>query len=172
MKPVAKSPLFLGLAVAVLIGSGAAAEPVSVEAVLTPQESMKFELGDGSKHFVLAVRRQGTFEGSGAFDGTNVTEFGWHDVKPPLSGEPQGYFQLTAQNGDIAVLRWSAEAVFLKGGDGPMLFNDGTWTLVSGTGQFADKTGVGSLRLEPAGGPTKFSLEGDVGEKATATDGS
>jgi hypothetical protein len=172
MKPVAKSPFLLGVVSALLLGGSAMAEPVSVEAVLTPEESMKFELGDGSKHFVLAVRRQGTFEGSGAFDGANVIEFGWHDVNPPVRGDPQGYLQLTAQNGDIAVLHWTADAVFVKGADGPTLFNNGTWKLVSGTGQFADKTGVGSLSREPAGGPTKFTVEGDIGDKVPSADAS
>lgn len=172
MKPVTKSSFILGLAAAVLIGGSAVAEPVSVEGVLTPEESIKFEFGDGSKHFVLAVRRHGTFEGSGPFAGASVTEFGWHDVNPPVWGEPRGYLQLSAQNGDIAVLHWTAKAVFVKGADGPMLFNDGTWKLVSGTGRFANQTGVGSLVLEPAGGPTKFSLEGDIGEKTTSADGS
>ncbi|KKK52521.1 hypothetical protein LCGC14_3104110, partial [marine sediment metagenome] len=58
------------LAAALLAGATAAtAEPVSVEAVMVPQEQMKFDLGDGSNHFVLAVRREGTAKGNGAFDG-------------------------------------------------------------------------------------------------------
>lgn len=166
MRPITQSPFLVAIASAALIvGGSAAADPVSVEAVLTPEESMKFELGDGSKHFVLAVRRQGTFEGSGAFDVAAVTEFGWHDVNPPVWGDPRGYLQLTTQDGDIAVLHWTVQAVFVAGAEGPALVNHGVWKLVSGTGQFADKTGIGSLILEPAGGPTKFTLEGEVGDK-------
>jgi hypothetical protein len=160
------SPILLGIAAAALIGSSAVAEPVSVAAVLTPQESIKFELGDGSKHFVLAVRRAGTFEGSGPFAGASVTEFGWHDVNPPHWGDPRGYLQVKSANGDIAVLKWTVEAVFVKGADKPMLVNSGTWKLVSGTGAFAGMAGLGSLVLEPAGGPTKFTLTGQVGESA------
>jgi hypothetical protein len=37
--------------------------------------------------------------------------------------------------------------------------------LVSGTGQFKDKRGVGSLIIKPAGGPNLFMLEGEVGDK-------
>lgn len=164
MKPVAKSRILLGIAAAALIGGSALAEPVSVTGVLMPQESIKFELGDGSKHFVLAVRREGIFEGSGPFAGATVTEFGWHDVNPPVRGDPQGYLQVKAPGGDIAVLQWTVQAVFVKGADKPALVNNGTWKLVSGTGAFAGMTGLGSLVLEPAGGPTKFTLEGEVGE--------
>lgn len=170
MKPATRSPLLLALAAAALIGGAAVAEPVSVEGVLTPEESMKFELGDGTKHFVLAVRRQGTFEGSGPFDGANVTEFGWHDVNPPVQGDPQGYLRLTAGDGDVAVLHWTVKAVFTQGAEGPALSNSGVWKLVGGTGRFAEMTGVGSLVLTPAGGPTKFMLEGEVGDKPRAAD--
>ena len=63
------------------------------------------------------------------------------------------------------MLHWTVQAVFLKGEEGPALFDNGIWKLVSGTGQFEDKSGVGSLILKPAGGPTKFILEGEVGNK-------
>jgi hypothetical protein len=145
----------------------ALAEPVSVEMLLEPQEQLRFEFADGSKHFVLAVRREGKAEGSGVFDGAEVTEIGWHDVTPPVSGEPQGYLQMSAENGDVAILRWSVRATFIKGQDGkPALSNHGIWELVSGTGEFEDKRGVGSLVIKPQGGPNLFILEGEVGEKS------
>ncbi len=149
-----------------LLFAGAAfAEPVSVEAVLEPKEQMKFEFADGSKHFVLAVRREGKAEGSGPFAGLSVTEFGWHDINPPVGGDPRGYLQLSADNGDVAVLQFVVRAVFLKGAEKPALFDNGYWELVSGSGQFAGKRGVGSLIIKPAGGPKrKFILEGEVGE--------
>lgn len=166
MKQATKSRLVLALAATMLAGT-AAAEPVSVSALLEPQEQIKFDLADGTKHFVLAIRREGKAEGSGPFAGATMTEIGWHDVNPPVSGEPRGYFQLTAANGDVAILHWTAEASFVQGEDGkPTLINSGVWRLVSGTGQFADKRGVGSLLIQPQGGPTKFILEGDIGDKA------
>lgn len=161
-----KSPFVLAIAAAAaLVAGSAVADPVSVEVLLTPQEQMKFEFADGSKHFVLAVRREGKAEGSGAFAGASVTEFGWHDVNPPISGAPQGYLQLTTENGDIAVLRWDVKAVFTKGADSPALFTSGVWELVSGTGQFEDQRGVGSLVIKPQGGPNLFILEGKIGNK-------
>lgn len=160
-----KSKIIFLAALAALGGGGAFADPVSVKVLLTPQEQVRFEFGDGSKHFVLAVRREGKAEGSGAFAGAAVTEVGWHDVRPGVSGDPQGYLQLTAQNGDIAVLRWHVKATFTKGEGRPALFNSGYWELVSGTGQFKGKRGVGSLVIRPAGGPNWFILEGEVGER-------
>ncbi len=153
-------------AAAALAGGSAVADPVSVEVLAKPQEQMKFEFADGSKHFVLAARREGVAEGSGVFAGATITEIGWHDVNPPLWGDPQGYFQVTAENGDVAVLRWWVKAVFTKGEGGLALSNNGVWQLVSGTGQFADKRGVGTLVIKPRGGPTLFILEGEVGDKA------
>jgi hypothetical protein len=162
-----KSAFVLAIAaVAAFAGSSAVADPVSVEILLTPQEQVKFDFADGSKHFVLAVRREGKAEGSGAFAGAAVTEIGWHDVNPPISGDPQGYLQVTAENGDVAVLRWTVKATFVKGAEGkPALFNNGFWELVSGTGQFAEKRGVGSLVITPRGGPNLFTLVGEVGDK-------
>lgn len=151
-------------AAAALAGGNAVAAPVSVEILLTPQEQMKFELADGSKHFVLAVRREGKAEGTGAFAGAAVTEFGWHDVNPPVSGDPRGYLQVTTGNGDIAVLHWTVQAVFVKGADGPALYNNGVWELVSGTGRFENMRGVGSLVIKPRGGPNLFILKGDIGD--------
>jgi hypothetical protein len=55
--------------------------------------------------------------------------------------------------------------VFMKGETTPALFDNGFWELVSGTGQFKDKRGVGSLIIKPAGGPNLFILEGEVGDK-------
>ena len=43
----------------------ASAAPVSVEAVMTPTQSMRMDFADGSKRFVLMVRREGKAEGEG-----------------------------------------------------------------------------------------------------------
>ncbi len=152
-------------AAAALFGASAAADPVSVEVLLEPQEQMKYEFADGSKHFVLAVRREGRAEGSGVFAGAAVTEFGWHDVNPPISGDPLGYLELTTENGDVAVLRWTVKAVFMKGEDGPALFDNGVWEMVSGTGRFENQRGVGTLVIVPRGGPNLFIIEGEVGDR-------
>ncbi len=160
-----RSPILVAIGGVAALAGSAVADPVSVEIFLEPQEQMRCEFADGSKHFVLAVRREGTAEGSGVFAGAAATEFGWHDIQPGVTADPQGYLQLTAANGDVAVLRWTVKAVFVKGETGPALFDNGFWELVSGTGQFAEKRGVGSLVIKPAGGPNLFILEGEVADK-------
>ena len=157
---------FLGAAGLMLISSAALAAPISVTTVLDPQEQMRFEMGDGTPHFVLAVRREGVSEGEGALAGAKVTEFGWHDIMPPMGGDPRGYLRFEAENGDVAIVKFTVRAVFMKGADKPELHDDGFWELVSGTGQFEGKRGVGALKIEPAGGPKRlFSLVGEIGDK-------
>ena len=153
-------------AAALSFGAGMAmAAPVNVSAVLTPQEQIRVPLEDGTKHFVLAVRRTGEMEGEGAFAGADVTEIGWHDIDPPRGGDPQGYLKLTMANGDVAVLRFTVRAVFFKGAEGPSLSDYGFWELVGGTGGFEGMRGVGTLQIHPAGGPKReFTLTGEVGE--------
>ena len=138
---------------------------MQVEVLLEPQEQMKYGFGDGSNHFVLAVRREGVAEGTGPFAGATVHEFGWHDVNPPISGKPRGYLEVVTENGDRAILHWTVSAAFLKGADGPALFDNGVWELVRGTGKFAEQAGVGSLVIRPQGGPNLFILHGEIGDR-------
>ncbi|MET4129034.1 hypothetical protein [Roseovarius sp. MBR-6] len=157
---------FLGAAGLMLISSAALAAPVSVTTVLDPQEQMRFEMGDGTPHFVLAVRREGVSEGEGALAGAKVTEFGWHDIQPPMGGDPRGYLRFEAENGDVAIVKFTVRAVFMKGADKPELHDDGFWELVNGTGQFEGKRGVGVIKIEPAEGPKRlFTLTGEIGDK-------
>lgn len=155
------------VAAALTLLSGAAlAAPVSVTTVLDPKEQMRFEMGDGTPHFVLAVRREGVSEGEGVLAGAKVTEFGWHDINPPLAGDPRGYLRFEMANGDVAIVKFTVRAVFMKGAEKPELHDDGFWELVSGTGQFVGLRGVGALRIEPAGDPKRlFTLTGEIGEK-------
>ena len=55
------------------------AADISVKAVMAPKETIKMDFGDGTKHFVLMVRREGNAEGTGILAGASVTEFGWHE---------------------------------------------------------------------------------------------
>ena len=148
-----------------LLAGAAMGAPVSVTTVLDPQEQMQFEMGDGTKHFVLAVRREGVSEGEGALAGAQVTEFGWHDINPPHAGDPQGYLRFEAGNGDVAIVKFTVRAVFMKGAEKPTLHDNGFWELVNGTGQFAGKRGVGALTIEPADGPKRlFTLTGEIAD--------
>jgi len=142
------------------------AENIAVKAVMAPQESIKMDFADGSKHFVLMVRREGTAEGTGSLAKASVTEYGWHDINPPFGGDPQGYLQFKAENGDIANVKWTIRAVFFKGEEKPRLADYGHWELVSGTGQFKGMTGVGTLTIKPASKTDRlFTLDGELGPK-------
>ncbi len=145
----------------------ALAETMHIEAVMTPKQQMQLDFKDGSKHFVLLVRREGKAEGGGPLAGASVVEFGMHDIVPGMGGEPRGYLELTAANGDIAYIRWQIGAVFVPGPEGkPVLLDNGYWQIAGGTGDFAKLAGAGTLHLKPTS-PTdrRFVLDGDVVRK-------
>ena len=161
LKKLLTSSLIVTLTI-VASGSVFAAD-ISVNAVMVPQESIKMDFEDGSKHFVLMVRREGKAKGSGVLAGAAVTEYGWHDINPPKDADPHGYLKFKTENGDIANIKWTVRAVFFKGKDEPQLADYGFWELVSGTGQFDGMTGVGTLTIKPAS-PTNrlFTLNGEL----------
>lgn len=142
----------------------AQAEPLKIEAVMTPKEKIQLDFADGSKHFVLMVRREGEAKGTGLLSGTKVVEFGVHDIVPGVGGDPRGYLVMTAANGDLAYIKWQVRAVFVPGSDGkPQLLDNGFWEMAGGTGAFAGLTGAGTLHIK-AVSPTdrKFILDGDL----------
>lgn len=75
------------------------AAPMKIEAVLTPKEQIRLDFVDGSKHFVLMVKREGKAIGQGPLGGTEVTEYGQHDIVPGVGGDPSGYLVFTAAEG-------------------------------------------------------------------------
>ena len=145
------------------------ADSVDVAIDLTPTDSIKMDFADGSKHFVLMVRREGTALGSGILDGASVVEYGWHDITPGQNGDPLGYLELKDSNGDIAYLKWHVRGVFMGGElKGPPIVN-GVWELTSGTGIYAEMRGLGTLTIGPVTTPKdperKFTLVGNLGAK-------
>lgn len=152
--------------VAIYSSTSAAAENVAVKAVLAPKESISMDFRDGSKHFVVLIRREGKAEGDGALAGADVTEYGWHDVDPPFGADVLGYLQFTTPNGDIANIKWRLNAVFIKGEEKPRLVDYGHWVLASGTGEFAGATGAGTLIIKPVSKTDRlFTLNGEIGPK-------
>ena len=142
----------------------AAAEPMRIEAVLAPKEQMRLDFEDGSKHFVLLVRREGKAEGSGPLAGAAVTEYGMHDIVPGVAGDPRGYLEFTQANGDKAYIKWIVRAIFVPNPGGkPKLLDYGHWELAGGTGTFAGMKGVGTLQIKPASKTERrFILQGDL----------
>ena len=148
-----------------IVGSATAdAADVSIKVIFgAPHESIKMNFEDGSKHFVMMIRREGSAEGSGPLAGAAVTEYGWHDINPPKGADPHGYLQFKAANGDIANIKWAVRAVFFKGEEKPKLANSGFWKLVSGTGQFKGMTGVGTLTIKfPSKTDRIYILDGEL----------
>lgn len=152
------------LAATMLFGSAAMADPVSVKATMVPKEQIKLDFKDGSGHFVLMVRREGTASGSGLLDGAQIVEYGRHDIVPGVAGDPSGYLVATKGEGNIAYIKWTVRAVFMPGKDGkPELHDNGFWEVVSGTGSFKGLKGAGTLHIKSAN-PTDriFILDGEL----------
>lgn len=152
---VAGAMAFAGLAVA---------EPLSVRATMVPKEQIKLDFKDGTGHFVLMVRREGTASGSGLLNGASVVEFGRHDIIPGVAGDPSGYLVVTKGEGDVAYIKWTVRAVFLPGKDGKPEINDnGFWEVVSGTGAFKGLKGAGTLHIKSANATDRiFILDGEM----------
>lgn len=140
------------------------AADLNIKAVMVPKEQIRLDFADGSRHFVVAVRREGKAEGSGALAGAEVTEHGWHDIAPGVGGDPRGYLVFTASKEDVAYIKWQVRAVFVPGADGkPKLLDNGFWEIVGGTGKFKGLKGAGTLHIK-AVSPTdrEFSLTGET----------
>lgn len=155
MRPVGALSLAVGLALA---------EPLKVQATLVPKEQIKLDFKDGSGHFVLMVRREGTATGTGLLNEASVVEFGRHDIVPGVGGDPSGYLVVSQGVGNVAYLKRTVRAVFLPGKDGKAELNDnGFWEVVSGTGTFKGLQGAGTLHIKAAN-PTDriFILEGNL----------
>jgi hypothetical protein len=145
-------------------GSAAMAAPLSVRATMVPKEKIQLDFKDGSGHFVLMVRREGTAAGTGLLDGAQFVEFGRHDIIPGVSGDPSGYLVATRGDGNVAYIKWTVRAIFLPGKDGkPELNDNGFWEVVSGTGTFKGLKGAGTLHIKSAN-PTdrNFILDGNL----------
>lgn len=140
------------------------AGPLKVEAVLSPKEEIRLDFADGTKHFVLMVRREGKAAGQGLLSAASVIEYGRHDIIPGVGGDPSGYLVFTMPEGDVAYVKWLVRAVFVPGPDGkPKLLDNGVWEVVSGTGKFKGLQGAGMLNIR-AVSPTdrNFILEGEL----------
>jgi len=147
-----------------LASASAMAAPLSVQATMVPKEQIKLDFKDGSGHFVLMVRREGTASGAGLLNGAQIVEYGRHDIVPGVAGDPSGYLVATQGEGNIAYIKWTVRAVFLPGKDGkPELNDNGFWEVVSGTGSFKGLKGAGTLHIKSAN-PTDriFILDGQL----------
>jgi len=143
---------------------GAVAEPLRISATMTPKEQIRLDFKDGSGHYVLMVRREGTAGGLGLFDKAHLVEYGRHDIVPGVAGDPSGYLVVTADDGAIAYLKWTVRSIFLPTPDGSVLLDDnGFWEVVSGTGKFRGLKGAGTMHIKSAGSSDRlFTFNGDL----------
>lgn len=109
MKTISQTSKILALSLINLffIAGSAIAEPLNVQATMVPKEQIKLDFKDGSNHFVLMVKREGTASGTGALDGAQIVEYGRHDIIPGVSGDPSGYLVVTKGEGNIAYIKWT-----------------------------------------------------------------
>ncbi len=163
-----RSPLAAAsFGLALVLSQAAPAEPLKIEAVMSPKEKIQLDFKDGSKHFVLMVRREGQAAGTGPLAGAKVVEYGMHDIVPGVGGEPRGYLEFTAANGDVAYVKWQVRAIFVPGPDGkPQLLDNGFWEIAGATGSLAGLVGAGTLHIK-AVNPTdrRFILDGEIAKK-------
>ncbi len=150
-------------AVALVTGT-AFAEKISVEAVMAPQEKIRLNFEDGSKHFVLMVRRTGKAEGQGPLVGAGVTEYGMHDLVRGKDGDPRGYLVFAQDDGSKMYIKFRVRAVFVPGPGGkPRLLDNGYWEVVGTTGRYKGMKGAGTLHIKPASKTDRrFILNGDL----------
>lgn len=161
MRPIQAA--LLGLALC-LGATGAAAEPMILDVVLSPKDQISLDFKNDSRHFVILMQREGSADRSGVFKGAKVVEYGMHDVTRGDGGKASGYLEATTTGGDIAYFRWRLRALFVAGPDGKAkVINNGYWELTGGTGQFATMRGVGTMLLEfVSKTDRRFVLEGDI----------
>jgi hypothetical protein len=147
-----------------LKAAGAAAEPMSLDAVLSPKDDIRLDFQHDERHFLVFTQREGNAEGAGDFAGARVVEYGMHDVVRGDGGRATGYLEATTTDGDIAYFKWHLRARFVAGPDGKTtVIDNGHWELVGGTGQFASMRGVGTLLLEfVSKTDRRYLLEGDI----------
>jgi hypothetical protein len=140
------------------------AAPITIEANVETKEQIRLDFVDGSKHFVVMVRREGAATGSGPFDGASVSEYGRHDIIPGIGGDPSGYLVFAQGEGNVAYVKYMVRAVYVPSADGKLaVLDNGVWELVGGTGRYKDLRGAGMMRIRQLSTKDrKFVLNGDL----------
>ena len=153
----------IGAGFILMFAGWAAAEPISVKAVMSPKEQIQYNFPTADKHFVLMVHREGTVSGTALFDGAQGTEYGVHDITPGVGGNPRGYYIITLKNGDQAIIQWSVQATFVPGPDGaPKLLDNGVWRFTGGTGGLQGLQGAGTMHIRAVSpADREFSFTGE-----------
>lgn len=166
MKPNYCPALFAVIAATAFLSalSPAQAEPIKVEATMSPKEQMRLDLADGSKRYFVMVRREGKVTGQGLLAGATATEWGAHDIAPGVGGNGQGYLVFAMPDGDVAYLKTQFRLTSTAGPEGkPQNLLNGSWEVVGASGKLKGLQGAGTLRIA-AVGPTErqWTLDGEM----------
>lgn len=142
----------------------AAAEPVTLDVVLTTSKDISLSFKDDERHFVTLLLREGRASGEGIFQGAAVAEYGMHDVVNGGAATARGYIEAVTTEGEAAYFRWQLSAFFVRNDEGKVgVINSGHWELAGGTGRFAGQRGTGALRIEfPSKTERRYILEGEI----------
>ena len=142
----------------------AAAEPLTLKAVMSPKEQIRADLPTPAPHFVLFVKREGRAAGTGVLNGAALTEYGMHDIRPGVDGSPRGHLIARLPSGDQAVIQWEVQATFVPGPDGkPKLLDNGVWRFIGGTGALDGIKGAGTMHIKAVSpADREFQLEGEA----------
>ncbi len=157
----------VGAIALICAANSARADAAHIEAVMSPKESMQLDFQDGTKHFVLMVRREGQASGAGLLNDAKVVEYGMHDIVPGVGGDPRGYLVLTKPDGALAYVKWQVRAVFVPGPDGkPVLLDNGFWEIAGATGSLSGLSGAGTLHIKAVSATDRrYILDGDLAIK-------
>jgi hypothetical protein len=157
--------MLISTALTTLTVSMASAAELSIEAVMSPQEQIRYDLEDDSKRIVMLVHRAGTASGTGLLDGASVDEYGMHSIVPGVDGNASGYLVFEDADGDKAYADWNLRAVFVPGAEEGkmMLLDNGVWEIVGGTGKHQGLQGAGTLNMQPVNATDRnYILKGNL----------
>lgn len=146
------------------VATPVAAEPVKLEALITPKAESKLEFADGSKRYLLATQREGKATGSGPLAGATMLEWGAHDVTPGTGAFGSGYLVFTTMDGDVAYLKYQFRMIVVVGAEGkPRPLINGNWEVVGGTGKLQSLRGAGTVHVKAVSPKERrWILEGDL----------
>lgn len=157
--------ILMGIVLTAITVTMAYAAELSVEAVMSPQDQIRYDLEDDSKRMVLLVHRTGTASGTGLLDGATVNEYGMHSIVPGVDGNARGYLVFEDADGDKAYADWTIRAVFVPGAEeGKMtLLDNGFWEIVGGTGKHQGLQGAGTMNIRAVNATDRnYILKGDL----------
>ena len=92
MRPIPATLLSLILC---LGATGAEAEPMTLDVVLSPKDNLRLDFKNNEQHFLDLTQREGVAAGDGVFADARVVDYGMNDVTVGDGGRASGYLEAT-----------------------------------------------------------------------------